>query len=73
MNGAFSSNSSESLVTVPAHCSISNLPTSVEPVNVSLRTVGLEVSSPPISVRWPGDAGKDTLRHASAQGQSGFD
>jgi hypothetical protein len=34
---------------VPAHCSIKSLPTSVEPVKESLRTIGLEVSSPPIS------------------------
>ena len=30
---------------VGAHCAISSLPTSVEPVKVSLRTSGLEVSS----------------------------
>ena len=34
---------------MPAHCRISNLPISVEPVKVSLRTVGFQVSSPPIS------------------------
>src|SRR6185295_7367829 len=32
-----------------AHCFSSTLPTSVEPVKVTLRTIGLEVISPPIS------------------------
>src|SRR5262250_1032829 len=53
MNGALPPSSSESFLTVPAHCCISNLPVSVEPVKVSLRTVGFEVSSPPISVDGP--------------------
>jgi hypothetical protein len=53
MNGALPPSSSESFLTVPAHCSIRNLPTSVEPVKVSLRTVGFEVSSPPISFEPP--------------------
>ena len=38
---------------MPAHCSISNLPTSVEPVKVNLRTVGFEVNSPPTSFDGP--------------------
>src|SRR6267378_6403783 len=49
MNGALPPNSSDNFLTVPAHCCISNLPTSVEPVKVSLRTIGFEVSSPPTS------------------------
>jgi hypothetical protein len=49
MNGALPPSSIEVFLTVAAHCSISNLPTSVEPVKVNLRTVGLRVSSPPIS------------------------
>jgi hypothetical protein len=53
MNGALPPNSSESFLTVPAHCSISNLPTSVEPVKVNLRTVAFEVGSPPISLARP--------------------
>src|SRR5262252_4634099 len=53
MKGALPPNSSESFLTVPAHCCISNFPTSVEPVKVSLRTVGFEVSSPPISLDGP--------------------
>src|SRR5271167_2324862 len=53
MNGALPPNSSDNFLTVPAHCCISNLPTSVEPVKVSLRTVGFEVSSPPISFDGP--------------------
>src|SRR6266849_6665618 len=53
MNGALPPNSSETFFTVPAHCSINSLPISVEPVKVSLRTVGFEVISPPISVAPP--------------------
>src|SRR5271167_1312448 len=53
MNGALPPNSSESFLTVSAHCCISNLPTSVDPVKVSLRTVGFDVSSPPISFDGP--------------------
>src|ERR1700730_11182366 len=53
MNGALPPNSSESFLTVPAHCCISKLPTSVEPVKVSLRTIGFEVSSPPTSFDGP--------------------
>src|ERR1700746_143894 len=45
INGALPPNSIEVFLTVAAHCSISNLPTSVEPVKVKLRTVGFEVSS----------------------------
>src|SRR5271166_5699813 len=53
MNGALPPSSSESFLTVPAHCCISNLPTSVEPVKVSLRTIGFDVSSPPTSFDGP--------------------
>src|SRR5215471_12643063 len=53
MNDALPPNSIEVFLTAAAHCSISNLPTSVEPVKVSLRTVGFEVSSPPISLDGP--------------------
>src|SRR6202007_3337291 len=53
MNGALPPNSSDSFLTVPAHSPISNLPTSVEPVKVNLRTIGFEVSSPPISFDGP--------------------
>ena len=42
-------------MTVSAHCRISSLPTSVEPVKESLRTRGLRVSSPPTS------AGRDVV------------
>src|SRR5215813_1171904 len=49
MNGALPPSSSDSFLTVAAHCAISTFPTSVDPVNDSLRTTGLEVSSPPIS------------------------
>src|SRR5580704_13113293 len=53
MNGALPPNSNDNFLTVPAHCSISNLPTSVEPVKVNLRTIGFEVISPPISFEPP--------------------
>src|SRR3546814_1484159 len=46
--GALPPSSSEIFFTVEAHCCISSLPTSVEPVKESLRTIGLEVISPPI-------------------------
>ena len=53
MNGALPPSSSETFFTVPAHCSIRSLPISVEPVKVSLRTIGFEVSSPPTSLAPP--------------------
>src|SRR5438552_15532531 len=53
MNGAFPPNSIDVFFTVAAHCSISNLPISVEPVKVSLHTIGFEVISPPISLAPP--------------------
>jgi len=78
MNGALPPNSSDDFLTVPAHCSISNLPTSVEPVEVSLRTIRFEVSSPPI-FRPAGEAREHQsparrcphLRSSSAWCQSG--
>ena len=42
-----------SFLSVPAHCCMSFLPTSVEPVKVSLRTSGFEVISPPRAVDGP--------------------
>src|SRR5713101_5905189 len=62
MNGALPPNSSDIFFIVPAHCCISNLPTSVEPVKVNLRTIGFEVSSPPISFDGP-------VTHESTQTQ----
>src|SRR5215469_4140621 len=53
MNGALPPNSIEVFFTVAAHCSINSFPISVEPVKVSLRTVGFEVISPPISEAGP--------------------
>ncbi len=53
MNGAWPPNSIDIFFTVPAHCSISFLPISVDPVKVILRTIGLEVSSAPISLAEP--------------------
>ena len=51
MNGALPPSSIEVRFTVDAHCAISVLPISVEPVNVTLRTIGFEVISPPIAAR----------------------
>ena len=48
MNGALPPSSRLTFLTVEAHCDISSLPTSVDPVNDSLRTVGFDVSSAPI-------------------------
>src|ERR1700757_4864256 len=53
MNGALPPNSIEVFLTVAAHCCISSFPPSVEPVKVNLRTIGFEVSSPPISFDGP--------------------
>ncbi len=53
INGALPPSSIDVRFTVPAHCSMSSLPTCVEPVNVSLRTIGLLVSSAPISFVTP--------------------
>src|SRR6202008_869144 len=66
MNGALPPNSIEVFLTVAAHCSISNLPTSVEPVKVNLRTIGFEVSSPPTSFDGPGAQENTPLRSAGA-------
>ena len=53
MKGALPPSSSDNFLTVPAHCAISFLPISVDPVKVSLRTVGLLVISPPIAAAEP--------------------
>src|SRR6202163_3040120 len=53
MNGALPPSSSETFFTVLAHCAISCLPTSVDPVNVNLRTSGFVVSSLPIGAADP--------------------
>ena len=53
MKGALPPSSSESFLIVGATCFISNLPISVDPVKESLRTVGLEVISPPIAAALP--------------------
>src|SRR5262249_48354317 len=53
MKGALPPSSSEIFFTVPAHCAINSFPTSVDPVKDSLRTVGFDVGSPPISVADP--------------------
>ena len=63
---------------VGAHCAISTRPTSVEPVKVSPRTIGLEVISPPISreapvstEKTPGGMPARSASSASASAESG--
>src|SRR4029077_5024086 len=53
MKGALPPSSIEVFFTVFEHCSSSTLPTAVEPVNVTLRTIGLVVISPPIAEALP--------------------
>ena len=53
MKGAFPPSSRESFLIVLALCFMSKRPTSVDPVKVILRTSGLEVISPPISLESP--------------------
>src|SRR5438132_12308136 len=53
MNGALPPSSSDTFLIVAAHGAISFLPTSVEPVNESFRTVGFDVSSAPMSAADP--------------------
>src|SRR5919106_2662754 len=53
INGALPPNSSESFLTVPAHCAMRSFPVAVDPVNDSFRTIGFDVSSAPISVADP--------------------
>src|SRR5215469_11638207 len=53
MKGALPPNSSDTFLSVPAHWAISSLPTAVEPVKESLRTIGLLVISPPIAFSAP--------------------
>ncbi|MCY1304306.1 hypothetical protein D9M70_540530 [compost metagenome] len=53
MNGALPPNSRDTFLMSLAHSAISWRPISVEPVKVSLRTIGLLVSSPPTSPALP--------------------
>ena len=57
-SGALPPSSSETFLIVPAHFAISSRPTSVEPVNVSLRTVGFVASSSPTTDDDPGTTAK---------------
>ena len=59
MKGALPPSSSDTFFTVAAHWAISCLPTSVEPVKESLRTMGLVVSSPPMARGVAGDDVED--------------
>src|SRR5687767_12607718 len=49
MNGALPPSSSDTFLMVGAHWASNVRPTSVEPVNDSFRTVGFDVSSPPMT------------------------
>src|SRR3989344_2862134 len=53
MNGALPPSSSDRFFSVVADCAISNLPIAVEPVNDSLRSNGLAVSSAPMAMALP--------------------
>src|SRR6202051_4862715 len=53
MNGALPPNSRVTFLTVGALCAISRRPTCVDPVNESLRTMGLLVNSLPIAFGLP--------------------
>src|SRR6202012_74201 len=53
INGALPPSSNSTRLTVLAHCAASNLPTGVEPVKVSARIAGCEVSTAPTSTAGP--------------------
>ena len=53
IKGALPPSSIDVFLRVGTHCASSNFPTSVDPVNDSLRTIGLLVSSLPISDELP--------------------
>ena len=61
----------DTFFTVSAHCLSRILPTSVEPVNESLRTVLLAHSSPPITEALPVTTLKTPFGHARPLGQLG--
>ena len=81
MKGALPPSSSETFLIWPAHCAISSFPTSVEPVKPSLRTIGLEVISPPIAgassaspvttEKTPGGTPASSASAATASAESG--
>src|SRR5450830_73864 len=49
MKGALPPSSSDNFLMLEAHCCINSLPIAVEPVKLSLRTMGLLVISPPMA------------------------
>src|SRR5262245_1032937 len=53
MNGALPPSSNDTFFIVVDDCAMRSLPTSVDPVNEIFRTVGFDVSSPPISAADP--------------------
>ena len=65
MNGAWPPSSMLTRFTCAAACCAMSLPTSVEPVNVILRTIGLVTNSPPTVLRIArGDEVHHTLGNA---------
>jgi hypothetical protein len=78
MKGALPPSSSDSRFSVGAPCAASTRPTSVEPVKLSLRTAGCEVSSPPmarappvITLRTPAGTPARVASSASANADNG--
>src|SRR5262252_3472942 len=78
MNGAFPPSSILVFLIVGAHCASSLAPTSVDPVKVSLRTSGFEVSSAPVSpdgpvmtLHTPGGMPARSASTASASAENG--
>ena len=69
MNGALPPSSSDTFLTVGAHCAISSLPISVDPVNEILRTIGIRRQLAADLARRAGDDVEHALRDAGAFGQ----
>src|ERR1700760_4213139 len=80
INGALPPNSSASFLIVSVFCLIKGPPTALEPVNVSLRTSGFAVISPPISLvlpvrtlKTPEGTPARSAKTASANAEKGVD
>ena len=78
MKGALPPSSSDSFLMLGALCAISRRPTSVEPVKLSLRTMGLAVSSPPMAraspvttLKTPAGTPASSARAARASAEKG--
>ena len=71
MNGALPPSSNDTFFIVVAHCAMSSLPTSVDPVNEILRTAGFDVSSAADLGRRAGDDVEDARGDTGALTQIG--